>query len=157
MKEIDNLVKLLIKKKKSISTMESCTGGCFVDEITNIPGASDILKFSSVTYSNEFKIKMGVSSKIIDEYSVYSIETAKEMSKKISDFAHSDYGIGITGKINRGDKFNKVGNDNIAYASIYDKDNDRYYTLSIEMLDVSREENKKMIVKNIAMVLLQIL
>ena len=32
--------------------MESCTGGGVVNAITNIEGASDILKFSAVTYSN---------------------------------------------------------------------------------------------------------
>lgn len=153
MNEMEKLVELLINNNKTISSMESCTGGCFVNEITNIPGASDILKFSAVTYSNEFKIKMGVDKNIIDEYSVYSIEVAKDMSKKISAFTDSDYGIGITGKINRIDKNNMYGNDNIVYVSIYDKELDKYYTLSIEMNDVSREENKKMIVLNIVKLL----
>lgn len=43
--------------------MESCTGGALVNAITNIPGASEVLKFSAVTYSNEYKIKLGVDSK----------------------------------------------------------------------------------------------
>ena len=47
MKEI---VQKLIKLNKTISTMESCTGGYIVNEITNIEGASDVLKFSAVTY-----------------------------------------------------------------------------------------------------------
>ena len=73
--------------------MESCTGGGVVNAITNIEGASEVLKFSAITYSNEFKIKMGVDSNIIDKYSVYSIETAMEMSKNISKFSNSNYGI----------------------------------------------------------------
>ena len=76
------LVEELIKNKKTISTMESCTGGGVANAITNIEGASEVLKFSAVTYSNEYKIKMGVSSDVIDEYSVYSMETAHEMSKQ---------------------------------------------------------------------------
>ena len=157
MKNVNKLVELLREKKKSISSMESCTGGCFVNEITNVPGASEILKFSAVTYSNEFKLKMGVSEDIINKYTVYSIETAKDMSKKISDFTNSSYGIGITGKINKFDKANMVGEDNLVYVSIYDRDNDRYYTISIEMKDVSREDNKKLIVNNIVKGLLQII
>lgn len=156
MKEMDKLVKLLIEKNKMISSMESCTGGCFVNEITNISGASEVLKFSAVTYSNEFKIKMGVDKNIIDKYSVYSIDTARDMSKRISDFTGSDYGVGITGKINRIDKNNMFGFDNIVYVSIYDKENDKYYTLSIETIDASREENKKMIVRNVTKLLLTI-
>ena len=151
---IEKLVNLLIDKKKTISTMESCTGGCFVNEITNISGSSEILKFSAVTYSNEFKIKMGVDADIINKYSVYSIETAKDMSKKISDFTNSNYGVGITGKINKIDKNNMYGRDNVIYVSIYDSDNDKYYTLSIDTIDGSRDENKRMIVINIVKLLL---
>ena len=87
MEEIRKVVCKLMDKKKMISSMESCTGGYFVNEVTNVPGASEILKFSAVTYSNEFKIKMGVSPKVIEEYSVYSMETAIEMSKNISKFS----------------------------------------------------------------------
>lgn len=146
MKEI---VDLLIKKCKTISTMESCTGGFLVNEITNIEGASEILKFSAVTYSNEYKIKMGVNKNLIDKYSVYSIEVAKDMSRVISDYTSSDYGVGITGKLNKEDKYNQTLNNNIVYASIYDKNNDKYYTLTIEVKDITREQNKKIVVENI--------
>ena len=47
------VVKKLDELHKTISTMESCTGGRVASEITNISGASDILKFSAVTYSSE--------------------------------------------------------------------------------------------------------
>lgn len=157
MNDMEKLVKILIDKKKMISSMESCTGGAFANEVTNISGASEIFKFGAVTYSNEFKIKMGVSKNIIDEYSVYSINTAKDMSKKISDFTNSDYGVGITGKINRADKNNMYGSDNLVYVSVYDRECDKYYTLSIDMVSGSREENKKIIVKNVVRLLLAII
>lgn len=157
MKDMEKLVKLLIDKKKTIATMESCTGGYMASEITNVEGASDILKFSAITYSNEFKIKMGVDSEIIDKYSVYSIEVAKDMSKKISDYTDSDYGIGITGKINRVEKENMYGADNIVYVSIYDRNKDKYTTMSIDTIDGSRKENKEMIVRNIVLVLLSVI
>ena len=108
---MDEVIKLLTAKNKTIATMESCTGGGVVNAITNIEGASEVLKFSAVTYSNEYKIKMGVSSQIIDKYSVYSMETAIEMSTNISKFTNANYGIGITGKLNRVDRFNPEGQD----------------------------------------------
>ena len=52
------IIKILTEKNKTISTMESCTGGGVANAITNIEGASEVLKFSAVTYSNEYKIKM---------------------------------------------------------------------------------------------------
>ena len=144
MKEIVNLLK---KTNKTISTMESCTGGSIVNEITNIEGASDILKFSAITYSNEYKIKMGVSKDIIDKYSVYSIETANEMSKAISNYTNSDYGIGITGKLNRIDKNNPFGEDNIVYISIYIKETNEYITKKVQVENLSRKANKELIIK----------
>ena len=151
------VVDRLKNNNKTIASMESCTGGGFVNEITNIEGASEVLKFSAVTYSNEYKIKMGVDKEIIDKYSVYSIECAKNMSKSISDFTNSDYGVGITGKINKVDKNNMFGSDNLVYVSIYDRSEDRYYTMSIDTIDGSRKDNKELIINNIVSLLLNII
>ena len=154
---MEEVVNKLISLNKTISTMESCTGGSVVNAITNVEGASDILKFSAVTYSNEYKIKMGVSEEIINKYSVYSMETAKEMSRVISNYTNSNIGIGVTGKLNRVDKANLVGEDNIIFISIYDRDNDLYYELKLEAIYSDREYNKKYIVNEISKKLLTIL
>lgn len=154
MKEV---VELLIKEKKTISTMESCTGGGVVNEITSVEGASEILKFSAVTYSNEFKIKMGVSKDIIDKYSVYSRETADEMSKNISLFTNSNYGIGVTGKLNRVDINNPYGEDNIVYISIYDKENNLYLNEKVEAIKATRKENKELVIEKVKELLLKLL
>ena len=151
------IVEKLKEKSKTISTMESCTGGGVANSITNIESASEVLKFSAVTYSNEFKIKMGVSSDIIDKYSVYSIETAMEMSKNISNFTNSNYGIGITGKLNRVDKNNLFGSDNIVYISIYDKDNNKFYNYNINVDKKSRKENKELVINLVIEKMLEIL
>jgi len=144
-----NIVELLTLKNKTISTMESCTGGGLANYITNIEGASEVIKFSAITYSNEYKIKMGVDEKTIEKYTVYSLEVAKEMSKNIALFTDSSYGIGITGKINRADKNNITDNDKIVYVSIYDKEKDKYYTLTIEPFIGTRKDNKDMIIEKI--------
>lgn len=157
MKEIGKLVDLLIEKNKTISSMESCTGGGFANEVTNVPGASEVLKFSAVTYSNEFKIKMGVDSSIIEKYSVYSMETANEMSFNICNFTNSDYGIGITGKLNRIDEANPGGNDSLAFVSIYDKLNDTFYNREVKAVKSSRVENKELILSEIIDMLLNII
>lgn len=141
-KVIDKLIHL----NKTISTMESCTGGALVNEITNIEGSSNVLKYSAITYSNEFKIKMGVSKETIDNYSVYSLEVAKEMSKQISLFSSSDYGIGITGKLNMPDDNNLYGSDNRVFVSIYSKDDNKYHTITIDVNKQTREENKALII-----------
>ena len=53
MKKIsENLVKLLRKKKLTLSVAESCTGGLLSSTITGISGSSKVFKFGLVTYSN---------------------------------------------------------------------------------------------------------
>ncbi len=151
------IVKMLKKKNKTISTMESCTGGLVASSITDIPDASIVLKFSTVTYSNEFKIKMGVDKKLIEKYTVYSIEVARDMANKISLFTNSNYGIGVTGKINKPDLNNYTESDDTIYVSIYDKDNDIYYDNVLKTIAKSRIKNKKYIVKEIEKMLLSIL
>ena len=152
-----DVVNLLIEKKMTIATMESCTGGFVVSSITDIDGSSNVLKFSAVTYSNEYKIKMGVSKEVIDKYSVYSINVAREMAKKISDFANSDIGVGITGKINRVDENNLFGDNNKIFYAIYDKNNDKYYEYELIAIKDKRLNNKKYIMECISKFLFEIL
>lgn len=140
MKEI---IQKLIKENKTISTMESCTGGFIANEITNISGSSLVFKFGAVTYSNEYKEKLGVSKDIIEKYSVYSKETAKEMSKKISDYTNSDYGIGVTGKLNKKDPNNKEGKDNEVFISIYEKKTQKYIEKNVLITSDERKKAKQ--------------
>ena len=49
---------------------------------------------------------MGVNSELIEEYSVYSPEVAKDMARAITEYTNSNYGIGITGKLNKPDPNN---------------------------------------------------
>ena len=153
-KEIIHILQL---GQKTIATMESCTGGGVVNAITNCEGASEVLKFSAVTYSNEYKVKMGVPKEVIDKYTVYSMETAIEMSKAISSFANSNYGIGITGKLNKSDPNNPCGDDNTVYICIYDRDNDKFYKEKMTVNKESRALNKEHIIDKIITMLLDII
>ena len=144
-----NVVEKLKLLNKTVATMESCTGGYVASSITDIEGASDVLKFSAITYSNEYKIKMGVSSEVIDKYSVYSKEVAREMAYNISLYANSNYGIGITGKINRIDKNNLRGEDDKVFYCIYDKDNSINYDFSFICVKDTRNQNKKYLTDDI--------
>ena len=111
--------------------------------------ASKIYSFGAVTYSNEYKIKMGVDKNIIDTYSVYSMQTANEMSKKISMFTSSDFGVGITGKLNKKDPNNLYGDDNKVYISVYDRKNDTFYNKEVTVNSFDRKENKDYVLNEV--------
>ena len=143
---MENLCKKIIEKlivqNMSISFMESCTGGFLANQITNVEGSSNVFKVGLVTYSNEYKIKFGVSNDIIKEYSVYSIETAKEMAKNVSKFANSNIGVGITGELAK-------ESSNTVYYAIYLKESDTFITDRINADGNSRDEKKRAVSEEI--------
>ena len=138
----EKIVKNLTKEKKTISFMESCTGGYLSNLITNIEGSSKVLKVGLVTYSNEYKIKFNVPKEIIDKYSVYSSETANEMAKAVSKFAKSDIGVGITGELSN-------NSSNIVYYAFFLKDDNIIIEKQIEAKGRTREAKKNFIAKHI--------
>lgn len=157
LEDMRKIIRLLEKQKKTVSTMESCTGGGVANLITNVGGASDVFHFSAVTYSNEFKIKMGVSQEVIEKYTVYSQETADQMSEAISHFADSNYGIGITGMLNALDPENPVVQKNKIYISIYDRDHQKFYHRQVEVHEFVRFRNKNAVLREIIHLFLGIL
>ena len=144
MKTFKEIIDELKNRRETIATMESCTGGGIADAITSIEGASEVLRFSAVTYSNEYKIRMGVNKETIDKYSVYSMETAHDMSEAICNFANADMGVGITGKLNRADINNNYGKDNQVFVSIYYKG--KHYDMIVNVDKNSRKENKLVLI-----------
>lgn len=88
----------LREKNLKISAAESCTGGLFTKLITDIPGSSEVIDLSIVTYANAAKVKfLGVSEKSIADYGVVSEEVAVQMARGICDAFGADVGVGITG------------------------------------------------------------
>lgn len=155
--KVEQVVHKLIERQETIATMESCTGGCLANTLTSIPGASKVFHFSAVTYSNSYKIKMGVPKATIDTYTVYSKETACAMAKAISDFTASTYGVGITGNMNKEDPAGPKGEDDMVYCAIYDKENDTYFTKELRASLLTRSENKEYIISRVLDDLLAIL
>lgn len=148
MKEI---IDILINKKQTISVMESCTGGMVANEITNIPGASEVFQLGIVSYSNHMKEKYGIDSKLIETYTVYSMEVAKEMARLATVNGESDYGVGITGMLNRQDPNNPTDKMNMVYFAIYDKNKNIYVEQTLSVSSLDREENKKLILRLLTM------
>ena len=92
------LVKLLTKKKLTVSFAESCTGGLLSSSITSISGSSKVFNIGLVTYSNSAKIKLlKVPKRTIDKYGAVSHQTCLSMLNNLSKISRSDITISITG------------------------------------------------------------
>lgn len=145
--KLEVLVKKLAKDKKTIATMESCTGGGLASEITNISGASEVLKKSYVTYCNEAKIELGVPKEVIEKYTVYSAETAIEMATAVRKKAQANIGIGITGQLGRIDPQNPTGEVGNVWYAINNEGKTTVYKLKVG--DMTRKEQKAVVIREI--------
>jgi nicotinamide-nucleotide amidase len=92
------LLEICTKKKLTLATAESCTGGLVAAVLSEIPGSSAVLDRGFVTYSNEAKQQMlGVTPATIDVYGAVSRECAEEMAKGALAHASVDLAVSITG------------------------------------------------------------
>lgn len=92
------LTKLLIKKKYTMTTAESCTGGMIAARMVNAPGVSAVLKSGFITYANEVKEELlGVSHDTLEKFGAVSRETAEEMAEGAVKAAHTDAAVAVTG------------------------------------------------------------
>lgn len=92
------LTKLLMKKKYTMTTAESCTGGMIASRMVNAPGVSAVLKSGFITYANEAKEELlGVSHDTLEKFGAVSKETAKEMAEGAAKAAHTDTAVAVTG------------------------------------------------------------
>ncbi len=92
------IVKLLTKKKLTLSFAESCTGGLLASSITSISGSSKVFDMGLVTYSNNAKVKLlQVPKKTITKYGAVSHETCLSMVKNLSKISKANISISITG------------------------------------------------------------
>lgn len=144
-----DIVNKLIEKNLTIATMESCTGGGIANEITNISGASVVIKESYVTYCNEAKIKEGVPAEVIEKYTVYSSKTAQEMAKAAKRQAKSNIAVGITGQLGRIDPNNPTNKLNHVWFAIVDN-NDNIIEKEIVVPDAERKIQKEYAINEVA-------
>jgi len=92
------LLDICTRKKLTLATAESCTGGLVAATISEIPGSSVVLDRGFVTYSNEAKRQMlDVMPATIDVYGAVSTECAEEMAKGALAHASVDLAVSITG------------------------------------------------------------
>ncbi|MBK5240901.1 competence/damage-inducible protein A [Clostridium sp.] len=92
------LSEMLLNKRMTIATAESCTGGMIASRLINYPGISSVLMEGVVTYSNAAKInRLGVKAETLEKYGAVSSEVAAEMAQGIAETAGVNIGISTTG------------------------------------------------------------
>lgn len=89
---------LLTEQGATLCTAESMTGGKIAATLVAVPGASTYFKGGMVTYTAAMKIALlGLSSELIDRYSVVSKEVTAQMAVAALKKMQTDYAIAVTG------------------------------------------------------------
>lgn len=92
------LQNIFIENKFTLATAESCTGGAIASRLTANAGSSAFFKGAMVTYTTAMKQNfLGVKQETLDQFSVVSIEVAKEMALGVQKALGSDFAISTTG------------------------------------------------------------
>lgn len=94
----ETVAELLKKNELTAAFAESCTGGLLAARMINVPGVSENLKVSYITYSDKAKHKLlGVGKSLLKKKGAVSAEVAEEMVKGAAIFANADVTVATTG------------------------------------------------------------
>ncbi|NDF97729.1 MAG: competence/damage-inducible protein A [Chitinophagia bacterium] len=89
---------LLLQKKWTVATAESCTGGLIAHQLSTVPGASAYFKGSVVCYDNEIKERiLNVQKNTLQQYGAVSEETVTEMAKGVLRLMNVNVALAVSG------------------------------------------------------------
>ena len=89
---------LLTKQNLTVGTAESCTGGLVAKRLTDLPGASKVLKGAVVSYTDEVKESLlDVPKSLLTEFGAVSAPVAEAMAKGARARLRCDLAVSTTG------------------------------------------------------------
>ena len=92
------LIDIFREKQMTLALAESCTGGLLASKIVALPGASDVLLASLVTYANSAKAHLlGVSEETLAAHGAVSAECCLEMVCGARKETGADCAVSVTG------------------------------------------------------------
>jgi len=81
-----------------VATCESITGGLICGALTEVPGASEVVRGGLITYATELKTLLaGVDASLISTHGVVSGEVARAMADGVRRVCGADWGVAVTG------------------------------------------------------------
>jgi nicotinamide-nucleotide amidase len=92
------LVAALTRDGSTVAVAESCTGGGMLSALTDVPGASSVVGWGAVTYSNEAKSGFcGVPAELVAAHGAVSAQVAAAMAEGIRRRGGATWGLSATG------------------------------------------------------------
>ncbi len=100
---------LFTRKKMSLSTMETDTGGILANTLTNVPGGSPFFKCGIVINRSDLGEEFGISENVLSQYGPLSPEVVREMASSVRRKYDTSVGVGLAGVIDNDDTSRKLG------------------------------------------------
>ena len=92
------VIREMTARHLTLALAESCTGGVIAHRLTNVPGASAVLRAGLVTYSNAAKQTfLGVRPETLAAHGAVSEPVAREMAAGARERTQADYALSVTG------------------------------------------------------------
>jgi len=92
------VIRTMTENRLSLAVAESCTGGLVCHRLTNVPGASAVLKAGYITYSNGAKQEtLGVRPETLATHGAVSEAVVLEMAAGARARAGTDFAVSVSG------------------------------------------------------------
>ncbi len=92
------VVGMLRERGLSLAVAESCTGGGLGDQVTSVPGSSEVFLGGVIAYANQVKAGLlGVREETLKRHGAVSAATAAEMAAAVRRLTGADLGLSVTG------------------------------------------------------------
>jgi len=89
---------MLLNRRATLSTAESCTGGLIAHMITSVAGSSKYYKGSVIAYDNAVKTEiLGIDPKVIRKNGAVSEEVVRAMALGAQKLLKTDYALATSG------------------------------------------------------------
>ena len=89
---------LLRARGETVTFAESCTGGLLAARLVGVPGASEVLAESHVTYADAAKVRvLGVKEETLKKHTAVSEAVAREMAEGARQISGADWAVSTTG------------------------------------------------------------
>ena len=97
-KEAQALGRLLLSKRLTLSTAESCTAGMIGAALTAVPGSSAWFRGGIIAYDNSIKISLlCVPEAMLNKHGAVSAEVVSAMAESAAEKLNTDCAISVSG------------------------------------------------------------
>jgi nicotinamide-nucleotide amidase len=94
----ESVVTLLRRRRLTVATAESLTGGLVCAALTDVPGASTVVRGSVVAYATEVKASvLGVDAAVLASGGAVQAEVARQMAMGVCRVLGAAVGVATTG------------------------------------------------------------